>query len=120
MAEWRRSHPSQLCQDPEHLATITTFSYDLEAPGFRAYLGLRGLAHCLLAPGSAGARFVADHTLTREDHDLEPEFRFALEHDGERYEYTDREREIQWEILCSQRARTQDCWDVWTLSGRAR
>jgi hypothetical protein len=116
---WTRRTPECLTQDPELLARITEYSYDLDDRSFRKYCAARGVLHVAGQRGSLRWRYMSDTRRGRDRFLSASAFQYAQEHNGERYKYTDAEMATAWRILQLGRAALEDAWDLYRR-GRPR
>lgn len=110
---WKRVGSHAILQDPEFLQYVTEFDCDLAAPTFQEYCRSRGVLHVAGEPGSRRWEYAKDWTKTRDDFLSDPYFRCAQPHEGKGYEYTPREMETHWRVMCLGRAALQDCWELY-------
>lgn len=96
---------------PEFLEFVTTFDYELEAPGFEDYCRSRGVAH-VIGDGQRRA-LMADHQRPRAAFMRAAYFRSAERVGGKKaHRFTDTEMETHWRIVLLGRAALQDCWEL--------
>jgi len=108
-----RGGPKALCQNLEYLADVAEYDYDLSDLPFQDYCLSRGMLHLAGAAGSTRWRYHADYWLSKDDYLAAPYFRFAQEHEGNRYKYSPSEMDVQWRIIHLARATLQDCWELY-------
>ena len=111
---WTRPGENALCQDADLLILVTEYDYDLSDRDFQEYCQARGILHVAGEPGSRRREFFSDHGKLKSEYLKDPYFQFAQEFNGKRYQYTDREMVIGWEIISLGRAALQDCWELYT------
>ena len=110
---WARPGESALCQENELLIMVDEYDYDLSDKTFQDYCSARGIALVTGKPGSRRWEYMADYTKTKHDYLTDPSFQFALEFNGKRYRYTNKEMETCWKIVLLGRAKLQDCWELY-------
>jgi hypothetical protein len=110
---WTRPGAKALCQRADLLILVTEYNYDLTDGGFQKYCEARGTVHVAGEFGSRRWEFFSDHGKLKSEYLGDTYFQFAETVDGKRYQYTDREMEMGWEIILQGRATLQDCWELY-------
>lgn len=114
---WKRLGDG-LCQAEELVALVSQYDYDLAEKAFQEYCARRGRLHVAGEPGSRRWDYFATHTLSRNDYLADPYSHFAEPPaQGERYRYSERERESGWQVILLGRAALQDCWELYRGTG---
>ncbi len=109
-----RLGPDALCQNIEYLLLVSEYDYDLSDSQFQDYCSARGTLHVAGVPGSTRWKYLADHTLAKDEYRSDPYFQFAQEFEGKRHKYSPDEVEVLWKVMLLGRATLQDCWELYT------
>jgi hypothetical protein len=110
---WKRPGPRALCQDPEMLAAVREFDYDLTDAGFQEYCASRARLSIAGVRESRRWEYFRDHWRGKQEFLADPYFGFAEEYEGKRYEYTPAEMQTHWRVLALGRAAFQDAWELY-------
>lgn len=102
-----------LCQDVERLLACDHWDYDLTDVAFVATCVARGVLYRFGSPGGRAWRFIENVSLSVEDWLADEGVRFAQEHEGKRHRFSDEDLRAHWRCVLIQRARVQDCWEIY-------
>ena len=99
--------------DDAMIATVTTFDFDLEDPGFQAFLKATYQLHRCRTPQSVHWTALQDTTIDRSAFMASDDFRYAQEYKGSRHRYSDRKMASLWRLFARTRVYLQGAWDVY-------
>jgi hypothetical protein len=109
---WTRKGESALCQENDFLVMIDEYDYDLSDLSFQNYCTERGILHIAGEQNSNRWLFLSDYNKSKTEYLASQYFQYAEKYEGKKYKYSDEEMETGWRIILIDRARLQDCWEL--------
>jgi hypothetical protein len=116
---WSRSMDVTLCMDSDLLVKVHAYDYDLADVDFQRYCEDRGTLYVAGSQGSALWALMAEHDKTRASFMADPAFRHAIEADGKRYRFNQKELDSRWWSIQIGRGKLQDCWEIYRKSKKS-